>query len=97
MAEFTKGMIEEEEKAVRVVITSAIVVLPWEIYTNGAANRKGVGISVVLITPEKLIMKKSLRLGFLATNNEAKYKALLARLNMVIHLRGDMVEVYSDS
>ena len=32
----------------------------------------------MLINPEKLIMEKSLRLGFSATNNEAKYEALLA-------------------
>ena len=44
---------------------------------------KGAEIEIVLITPEKLIMKKSLRLGFLATNNEAKYEALLAKMAMV--------------
>ena len=37
----------------------------------------------MLVTPEKLIMEKSLQLGFLATNNEAKYEALLAGIAMV--------------
>ena len=37
----------------------------------------------MLITFEKLIMEKSLRLGFLATNNEVEYEALLAGVAMV--------------
>jgi len=51
----------------------------------------------VLIIPKKLVMEKSLRLGFLATNNEAEYEALLAGMAMVKKLGGEVVEVYSDS
>ena len=42
-------------------------------------------------------MEKSLRLGFLATNNEAEYVALLIGVSMVKQLGGEMVELYSDS
>ena len=63
--------------------TLAMVILPWEVYTDGAANRKGARIRIVLITPEKLVMEKSLRLDFLTTNIEAEYEALLARVAMV--------------
>ena len=96
MAEFIKG-ISEEEKAFGVMTTSALVILPWEVYTDGAANRKGARIRIVLITPEKLVMEKSLRLSFLATNNEAKYEALLARIAMVSQLRGEVVNLYFHS
>ena len=41
------------------------------------------GVGVVLNTLEKLIIKKSLGLGFSATNDEAEYEALLAGINMV--------------
>ena len=51
----------------------------------------------MLISPEKLVMEKSLWLGFLATNNEAEYEALLARMAMVSQLGGEVVELYSDS
>ena len=37
----------------------------------------------VIISPEKIIIEKSLRLGFSATNNEAKYEALLIGMTMV--------------
>ena len=49
----------------------------WKVYVNGVANQKGSGVGLVLESPEKTIMEKSLRLGFSATNNEAKYEALL--------------------
>ena len=51
----------------------------------------------MLIVLEKLIMEKSLRLGFLATKNEVEYEALLARVAMVSRLGGDVMELYSDS
>ena len=44
---------------------------------DGAVNQKGSRVGLVLISPEKLIIKKSLKLGFSATNNEAEYEALL--------------------
>ena len=97
VAEFTDGTMIEEDKALRVMVTSAIVVFPLKVYTDGAINQKGVGVGVVVITPEKLVMEKSLRLGFLATNNEADYEALLAGVAMVRQLGGDMVELYSNS
>ena len=64
---------------------------------NGASNRKGLGVGIVLVTLEKLVMDKSLRLGFSATNNEAKYEALLAGIAMVRLLGGEMVKLYSNS
>ena len=42
-------------------------------------------------------MENSLRLGFLATNNEAEYEAFLLGMIMVKKLRGKDVEVFSDS
>ena len=50
---------------------------------DGAANQKGSGVGLVLISPEKLIVEKSLRLGFSATNNETECEALLEGMSMV--------------
>ena len=54
-------------------------------------------MGLVLMSPEKIIIEKSLRLGFSATNNEAEYEALLMRMMMVLKMGGKMVKVYSDS
>ena len=48
-----------------------------EVYVDGASNQKGSGVGLVLVSPEKVVVEKSLRLDFLATNNEAKYETLL--------------------
>ena len=66
-------------------------------YVDGASNQKGFGVGLVLISPEKVIVEKSLRLDFLATNNEAKYEALMMRLAMVQRMGGKSVKVFSDS
>ena len=55
----------------------------WEVYVDGASNQKGLGIGLVLISPKKVIIEKSLRLDFPATNNEAEYEALLMGIAMV--------------
>ena len=54
-------------------------------------------MGLVLISPEKIIIEKSLKLGFLATNNEAEYKALLMGMAMVQKMGGKTVEMFSDS
>ena len=46
---------------------------------------------------EKITIKKSLRLNFSATNNEAEYEALLKGMVMVQKMGGKAVRVFSDS
>ena len=55
----------------------------WKVYVDGAANQRGSGVGLVLISLEEAIIEKSLRLGFLATNNKAEYEALLQGIVMV--------------
>ena len=54
-------------------------------------------MGLVLITPERAIIEKSLRLGFSATNNEAEYETLLQGMAMVQKMGGKVVEIFSDS
>ena len=56
---------------------------PWELYVDGAANQRGSGVGLVLVSPERITIEKSLRLNFSATNNEAEYEALLMGMMMV--------------
>ena len=69
----------------------------WEVYVDGASNQKGSGIGLVQISPEKVIIEKSLRLEFSATNNEAEYETLLIGMTMVQRMGGKSVKVFSDS
>ena len=51
-------------------------------------------MGLVLISPEKITIEKSLRLGFSATNNEAEYDALLLGMTMVQKIGGKAVEIF---
>ena len=51
----------------------------------------------VMISPKRIIIEKSLRLGFSATNNETKYETLLVGMTIVQRMGGKAVEVFSDS
>ena len=50
---------------------------------DGAANQRGSGVGLVLVSPENITIEKSLRLSFSATNNEAEYEVLLMGMMMV--------------
>ena len=71
--------------------------LQWKVYVDGAVNQKGFGVGLVLISPKKLIIEKSLRLGFSATNNKAEYEALLEGMSMILRMGGKSATVFSNS
>jgi len=50
-----------------------------------------------MVSLERIIIEKSLRLGFSTTNNEAEYEALLVKMIMVQKMGGRIVEMFSDS
>ena len=71
--------------------------MPWELYVDGVANQRGSGVGLVLVSPEKITIEKSLRLSFSATNNEVEYEALLMGMMMVQKMGGKAVRVFLDS
>ena len=81
----------------KLVGTISYYCLPtWEVHVDGASNKKGSGVRLVLMSPEKVVIEKSLRLDFLATNNEAEYKALLEGMAMVQRMGGKSIKLFSD-
>ena len=97
VAEFAEGSAENESNKLRmgeksVGLIAAQEPVQWKVYVNGAANQKGSGVGLVLISPEKLIVEKLLRLGFLATNNEAEYETLLEGMSMVQRMGGKSLQ-----
>ena len=102
VAEFTEPQIEElssignmDEKLVGTI--SQYRLPTWEVYVDGASIQKGSKVGLVLISPKKVIIEKSLRLNFLATNNEAEYEALLIGMSMVQRIGGKSIKLLSDS
>ena len=102
VAEFAEPLLEENSKrpsmdGKSVGMISLREPLPWKVYVDGTANHKGSGVGLVVVSPERIIIKKSLRLGFLATNIEAEYEALLEGMAMVQKMGERTVEMFSDS
>ena len=102
VAEFTELKIEElpsvgnmDEKLVGTI--SQYRLPTWEVYVDGASNQKGSGVGLVLMSPEKVVIEKSLRLDFLATNNWAEYEALLVGMTMVQRMGGKSIKLFLDS
>ena len=102
VAEFTEPQIEKlqsvgnmDEKLVGTI--SQYCLSAWEVYVDEASNQKGSGIGLVLMSPEKAIIEKYLRLDFSATNNEAEYEALLIGMAMVQRMGGKSIKLFSDS
>jgi len=71
--------------------------LSWRVYVDGAANHRGSRVGLVLISPERIIIEKSLKLDFSTTNNEAEYEALLVGMTMVQKIGGNAMEIFSNS
>ena len=102
MAEFAEFPLEDEIKRQNMDGKSVDMVtlqepLSWKVYVDGTTNQRGSGVRLVLISPEKITIEKSLRLGFSATNNEAKYETLLVGMTMVPKLGGKSMEIFLDS
>ena len=78
-------------------IVCHVEVHPWKVFMDGATGALGAGARIVIITPERIRVEHSFRLGFKASNNEVEYKALLIGLRAILKLGDQEVEVYSDS
>ena len=102
VAEFTEPEIEKlpsggnmDEKLVGTI--SQYCLPTWEVYVDGASNQKDSGVGLVLISLEKVVIEKSLRLDFLGTNNEVEYEALLEGMTMVQRMGGKSIKLFSNS
>ena len=102
MVEFVELPVEiiAGERSMEGKLVEAVSILGppcWKVYIDGAVNQRRSGVGLVLESPEKSIIEKSLRLGFSATNNEAEYEALLQGMAMMRKMEGKAVEMFSDS
>ena len=70
---------------------------PWKVFIDGTSRALGAEAGILIVTPEGIRLEHSFKLGFRASNNEAKYEALLAGLRVVLDMGAQEVEVYSDS
>ena len=69
----------------------------WSLRIDGSSNMNGSGAGVVLESPTGEKVCYALRLEFPASNNEAEYEALIARLRLAKEMGVELVKIYNDS
>ncbi|GAV66257.1 RVT_3 domain-containing protein [Cephalotus follicularis] len=69
----------------------------WKLSVDGSSCASESGAGLVLTSPDGWTLGYALRFGFKATNNEAEWEALIARLTIAKNLEVQKIEVSSDS
>ncbi|KAK0592090.1 hypothetical protein LWI29_013139 [Acer saccharum] len=69
----------------------------WTLSVDGSSNIKGSGLGLVLKSPQGDILEQSVHCNIRATNNKAKYEALITGLNLAKSLDVKNIQVLSDS
>lgn len=69
----------------------------WVLLIDGSNNSKRTSLGVVLISPEGDVIERIVRCAFKTTNNDAKYKALIAGLSLAKDMSVMDLVVKSDS
>ena len=70
VAEFAELSLEENGERLSmdgrsVKMISLQELLSWKVYVNAAANQRGLRVELVVVSPKRIVIKKSLRLRFL--------------------------------
>ncbi|XP_021735093.1 uncharacterized protein LOC110701771 [Chenopodium quinoa] len=69
----------------------------WTVFTDGSTTVNGSGAGVVITSPEGKNFEYALKFSFKASNNEAKYEAAVAGLELCIALEAEHVCLKTDS
>ncbi|XP_065004143.1 uncharacterized protein LOC135636383 [Musa acuminata AAA Group] len=69
----------------------------WTLHVDGSAIIEVIGVGLILKSPSRETYERSFRLQFRATNNEAKYEALLHGLCLTLEMHVGDLEVFNDS
>ena len=68
-----------------------------ELSVDGSSNQQGSGADVILEGPNGLLIEQALRFAFKASNNEAEYEALVARMLLAEEMGVKSLLAKSDS
>ncbi|XP_071901097.1 uncharacterized protein [Coffea arabica] len=98
LAEFTFDEVNKVTPATTQVTTPSIVKPQrWTLHVDGSSNSEGSGAGLLLENPQGEVCSYALRFDFAASNNETKYEAVIAGLQLARKLGASHILVYSDS
>ena len=79
------------------VYIKEMIVQWWILNMDGLSRASKFGIGILLQSSKGKQVGQAIQLGFLASNNESEYEAIIANLNLSLALSVEKVEVRSDS
>lgn len=68
----------------------------WILHVDWASKASGVGVGLILTSPTGELLEQAIQLDFPASNNEAKYEAILVGLDLALTLAAIKLEICSD-
>ena len=71
--------------------------MSWVMNTDGALNKRGAGIGIVLENSLGVLIKETVRLEEKMTNNKAEYEALLYKLELALRVGVQHLNINLDS
>ena len=69
----------------------------WILNVDGASRQTGAGIDLKLKSLAEERIEQAIHLGFSASNNESKYEAILAGIELTVTVSTDMLLIQSGS
>jgi len=69
----------------------------WTLYVDGSSSSRQCGAGIVLESPTEIKVEQSLHFNFKASNNQAEYKAIIARLNLAQDMGVKQLRCLTDS
>lgn len=70
---------------------------PWKLYFDGSNHKNETGVGILIVSPNKILTKFKYKIKGPYSNNEAKYKDLIAGLEILLDLGTNRVEIRGDS
>jgi len=78
-------------------VVGSLVIALWTLFFDGSTFDQGVGIRIVLISPQGKKYEVSLPIVATLTNNQAEYQNLAKGLELLREIRANVVEVFGHS
>ena len=71
--------------------------MPWTLFFDGSSCKQGGPIGIIIILPRGASFEFVFQAKSMTTNNQAKYEAILKRLQLLQEVKVESIEIFRDS